>query len=198
MNDDYPKYAEIDGQLYEINTDFRYALTCFRIIDDSSISDIERALAIVSVLFGKEDKDGNIINIPENTEIALKKATFFLSCGKEEKNHDEIKKDMDFEYDKSYIRASFLSDYNIDLSKSKMHFWQFCELISGLTENSILNRVRDLRNTNLSDYKDSKSRQRVQEAMERVALPTELENNYDEEDIEAIKHFNKLLGDDSD
>lgn len=193
MNE-YPTHAEVEGEIYELNTDYRYALECFKIIDNTSISDIERAIAVVSVLFGKEDKDGNIINIPSNLEIALEKAAIFLSCGKENKNIKEVKKDMDFEYDKEFIRASFMSDYSIDLSNREMHFWQFCELISGLTESSILNRVRDLRNTDLSNYNDSKTRTKIQEAMERVALPTEYD--YDNEDLETLEKFNKLLGDD--
>ena len=62
---EYPKYAEIDNELYEINTDYEYALQCFKIIDDTSISDIERALTIISVLFGKENKNGEIVGIPK-------------------------------------------------------------------------------------------------------------------------------------
>nr|DAQ62376.1 MAG TPA: hypothetical protein [Caudoviricetes sp.] len=191
---EYPEFAEIDGEEYKINTDYKYALECFKIIDNASISDMERAIAVVSVLFGREDKNGDIVGIPKNLEKALEKATIFLSCGKENKNIKETKKDMDFEYDKEFIYASFISDYNIDLENKEMHFWKFCSLISGLTEDSILNRVRDLRNTNLSDYKDSKIKGKIQEAMERVALPTEYD--YDSEDMQAIDEFNKLLGDD--
>lgn len=191
---EYPEFAEIDGKLYKINTDYKYALICFKIIDDPLISDIERAIAVVSVLFGREDKDGNVIGIPDNLDVALQKASFFLSCGKETNNIKDVKKDMDFDYDKEFIYASFISDYKIDLEIENMHFWKFCSLISGLTEDSILNRVRDLRNTNLSDYKDSKTRSKLQEAMERVALPSEYD--YDKEDMEAINEFNKILGDD--
>ena len=191
---EYPEFAEIDEEEYKINTDYKYALECFKIIDNASISDMERAIAVVSVLFGREDKNGDIVGIPKNLEKALEKATIFLSCGKENKNIKETKKDMDFEYDKEFIYASFISDYNIDLENKEMHFWKFCSLISGLTEDSILNRVRDLRNTNLSDYKDSKIKGKIQEAMERVALPTEYD--YDSEDMQAIDEFNKLLGDD--
>lgn len=191
---EYPEFAEIDGEEYKINTDYKYALECFKIIDNASISDMERAIAVVSVLFGRKDKNGDIVGIPKNLEKALEKATIFLSCGKENKNIKETKKDMDFEYDKEFIYASFISDYNIDLENKEMHFWKFCSLISGLTEDSILNRVRDLRNTNLSDYKDSKIKGKIQEAMERVALPTEYD--YDSEDMQAIDEFNKLLGDD--
>lgn len=192
--EDYPEYAEIEGKLYKINTDYRYALQCFKIINDSTISDMERAIALISVLFGEEDENGNVINIPDNLNIALEKAKIFLSCGNKNQDIKNVKKDMDFEYDRAFIRASFMSDYTIDLSNEKMHFWKFCELISGLTENSILNRVRDLRNTNLSDYKDSKTREKIKEAMDRVALPDNTE--YDEEDLEALEKFNKLLGDD--
>jgi len=189
---EYPEFAEIDGQLYKINTDYIYALECFKIIDDNSISDVERAIAVVSVLFGQENEKGEIINIPKNINGALEKAAIFLSCGKENKSITDAKKDMDFEYDKEFIYASFISDYKIDLENTNMHFWKFCNLISGLTEDSILNRVRDLRNTNLSDYTDPKTRTRIQEAMDRVALPTQ----YDKEDLEALENFNKLLGDD--
>jgi len=189
---EYPEFAEIDGQLYKINTDYIYALECFKIIDDNSISDVERAIAVVSVLFGQENEKGEIINIPKNINGALEKAAIFLSCGKENKSITDAKKDMDFEYDKEFIYASFISDYKIDLENTSMHFWKFCNLISGLTEDSILNRVRDLRNTNLSDYTDPKTRTRIQEAMDRVALPTQ----YDKEDLEALENFNKLLGDD--
>lgn len=190
---DYPEFAEIDGRLYEINTDYRYALQCFKLIEDGSISDIERTIAVISVLFGKENENGEIINIPNNLDVALEKATFFLTCGKEEKSIKNVKKDMDFEYDKAYIIASFMSDYNIDINNTEMHFWEFCDLISGLTEGSILNRIRDLRNTDLSEYKDDKTKNKIREAMERVALPNNEE--YNEEDMKVLENFNKLLGD---
>lgn len=188
---EYPEYAEIDGEMYKINTGYEYALQCFKIIDDKSISDMERAIAIVSVLFGREE-NGDVVGIPENLDKALEKASIYLSCAKDDKNSKVTKKDMDFERDKEFIYASFVSDYNIDLENKDMHFWKYCSLIGGLTENSILNRIRDLRNLNLSDYKDPKTRSRLQEAQERVALPDD-DTEYDKEDIEALEKFNKLF-----
>lgn len=190
---EYPEYANIEGKLHKINTDYRYALQCFKIIDDKSISDIERTIAVISILFGQETENGEITNIPENLAEALEKVAIFLSCGKEQKSIKDIKKDMDFDYDKAYIFASFMSDYNIDINNTEMHFWKFCDLISGLTEDSILNRIRDLRNTDLSEYKDDKTKNKIREAMEKVALPNNEE--YDEEDMQVLENFNKLLGD---
>ena len=47
----YPEYAEINDKKYKINTDFRVAIECQNIATDESISDYERALAIIYKLF---------------------------------------------------------------------------------------------------------------------------------------------------
>ena len=64
----------------------------------------------------------------------------YLQCGEDEENIDE-ESTMSFTQDIGYIKASFMSDYNIDLDKEKMSWWQFNDLLKGLTEDSILNRV---------------------------------------------------------
>lgn len=183
----YPEYAEIDGIQYKMNTDYRYALACFKAIEDDELTDIARAYAVVSILFGVENpQTGEVDNIPENVGEALRLAEKFLRCGSDKQNIENVKKDMDFEYDKSYIVASFMSDYGIDLETTDLHWWKYCELISGLTEQSILSKVRDLRNTDLNDYKDAKVRAKLQKAMQNVALPQKQYKATDE-DIEFLK-----------
>ena len=49
-----PKYVKVDGELYEINTDFRVAIECERILRDKTIGDYERILAFVYILFGEK------------------------------------------------------------------------------------------------------------------------------------------------
>ena len=85
--------------------------------------------------------------------------------------------------------ASFMSDYGIDLEVTDMHWWKYCSLISGLTEKCILNKVRDIRNTDLSEYKDVKNRNKIMRAMKNVALP--IERTKEEE--EMLKEFEALL-----
>lgn len=189
MNSEYPEVAEIDGKLYKINTSYKYALACFDAIEDEDLSDTARAMAVVSILFGQEDEKGNIVNIPPNIDKALEIAARYLCQGKEPKESMPSKRDMDFEYDKELIYASFMSDYKIDIDDTDMHYWKFCSLISGLTENSILNRVRDLRNTDLTNYTDSKQREKIKEAMDRVALPIK----YSKEEQEQINEFEALF-----
>lgn len=177
----YPEYANIDGQRYKLNTDYRVGLRCFEVIENETICDEERTLAVIYLLFGF---------IPDaDLQPFLDKATLFLQCGKTKEEHEEQKKDMDFEHDRAYISASFMSDYKIDLNAIKMHWWQFCELIQGFTEHCVLSRIREIRNYNLADIKDTKTRIQMAKAQEAVALPIRRTR----EELEAIDAFERLF-----
>lgn len=178
----YPEYAEIKGKKYKIDTSYQTALRCFEINDDPDISDTERALAIVFLLFGF---------IPdENIDIFLEKAIIYLECNEKVNEEELLKKDMDYKKDWKYIVASFMSDYGIDLSKENLHFWQFYTLIQGLTPKSILNRVRDIRNYDLSTIKDEKFKEKIIKAQQQLSLEN---NEYTKEEQEEIDEFENLF-----
>ena len=166
----YPEYTEVDGKQYKINTDFRVAIECNRIAEDETIGDFERSLAIIYTLFGEEG-----INTPEHYEKLLEMAKKYLLCGKEYNVDTNEKPDMDFIEDYSYITTSFMSDYHIDLDNTSMHWWKFMDLMNGLSNSElgdccILNRIRNLRNFNTRDIKDTKERQKIEKAKREVAL----------------------------
>ena len=177
----FPEYANINGKRYPLRTDFRVGLRCFEVIEDETICDEERSLAIIYLLYGF---------IPDaDLQPFLDKATLFLQCGKTREEHEENKKDMDFTHDRGLINASFMSDYKLDLNTVKMHWWQYCELIQGLTEHCALSRVREIRNYDLSEIKDSKSRMKMAKAQAAVALPIK----HTREELEAIDAFERLF-----
>ena len=177
----YPESARINGVDYKINTDFKVALECFRIIEDDTIEDEERSLAIIYKLFGFiPDKD---------RDLFLDRAIKFLQCGETTEKQLSKEKDLDFFQDEKYITASFMSDYKLDLSKEDIHWWQYINLIQGLTENSILSRVRYIRNYDLSEIKDNKERQKMIEAKNSVAL----KEKKTKKQLEDDEFFNKLL-----
>lgn len=177
----FPTCAEIAGVCYPINTDYRVGLKCLAVADDPDISDEERALAIIYLLFGFIPDD--------HYDDFMRIASMYLSCGEEQEQHQARAKDMDFLQDEAYIEASFMSDYHINLSKTDMHFWQFYTLLNGLTEHCVLSRVRELRTYDLSDIKDAKSRRKILDAQQAVALkyvPTAKEQK-------EIDEFERLL-----
>ena len=166
----YPEYVKINDKKYKINTDFRVAIECQEIALDESISDFERALAIVFKLFGDEG-----INDADNYDKLLELAQKYLSCGKEVDSTNNEEPDMDFTQDMDYIEASFMSDYSIDLTNTEMHWWKFYNLINGLSNSEmgnccVLNRVRNLRTYDTKDIKDTKELEKIKKAKEQVAL----------------------------
>lgn len=177
----YPEYAEVAGKRYKINTDFRVALQCFEVIEDTSICDEERALAVIYLLFGEVPTD--------QLEDFLRIAGNYLRCGEKAETHETANRDMDFAADEKYIAASFMSDYQIDLSRTDMHFWQYIHLIQGFTERSVMSRVREIRNYDLEELKDPKSRAKMVKAKEAVALP----DKFSKAEQEAIDAFEKLF-----
>lgn len=164
----YPEYIEADNKKYKINTDFRLALEADEIARDETIGVYEKKLAIIYILLGDEAlKDRE-----HHTQI-FDLLVKYLRCGKEYENDNEDKEpSMDFKQDVGYIKASFMSDYGIDLDKTTLHWWFFYDLIQGLTENSVLNRVRSIREEPLSGKK-GKELQKWEEAKKQVALKRE-------------------------
>ena len=162
----YIEYALANNNKYKINTDFRVALKCDEIAK-SDVSEEERALAIIYLLFGDEG-----LNNENDWEKLQKVALKYLNMNKEN-NNDNEEANMSFEQDWGYIQASFFSDYNIDLSNTKMHWWQFYDLMCGLTEKCVLNRVRFVRDFDISQIKDSKEKEKWIKQKEMLTLKRE-------------------------
>lgn len=168
-----PEYVKIKDKKYKINTDFRIGLECDKISRDSNISDEEKALAIIYKLYGDEG-----LNNAQDWEQLMVLGQKYLNLNREPDEDDILEEpDMDLNEDFDYIEASFMSDYRIDLSEIKMHWWAFIKLINGLSNSEmgnccILNRIRNLRNMDLSEIKDEKERNKIKKAKEKVKLHT--------------------------
>lgn len=182
----YPEYAEINGKEYKIDTSWQNALECFKIIDDKTISDQERSLAIIYKIFNFIPED--------NLDLFLEKASIFLSCGETKEQQSSKTKDMDLIKDQKWIIPSFMSDYHIDLSKEDMHWWRYINLIQGLTSNSVLANVREIRNYDLSNIKDKKEKDKIIEMKKQVALEDDSKKHIlSEEQKNNIDEFYKLI-----
>lgn len=188
----YPKYVIVNNTKYEINTDFRVAIKCQEIAQDKNISDYERPLAIIYLLFGEKG-----LRSKDRNEL-LEKAKKYLSCGKELEQTDE-EPDMDYVEDYDYIVASFMSDFNIDLDVTEMHWWKFNKLMNGLSNSElgdccVLNRIRNLRNYDVKDITDKKERERIIKAKEQVALKKyKKENHLTKEQEESMNRLDEIL-----
>lgn len=169
-----PEFVEVNGKKYKINTDFRVAIECQTIAEDSSIGDFQRAMGIIYKLYGPEALDTkNMDDWNKLLELAIE----FLTLGKKQidSNSNGNDLDMDLVEDMPYIEASFMSDYRIDLSSQKMHWWKFYKLLEGLSNSEmgnccILNRIRNLRTMDISQIKDQKEKDKITHLKEQYAL----------------------------
>ena len=189
----YPEYVEINDKRYKINTDFRIAIECNRIAEDETIGDYERVLGVIYTLFGEEG-----INTPEHYEKLLEMAKKYLSCGKELETKRQEEPDMDYIQDMDYIEASFMSDYNIDLSIEEMHWWKFCNLMNGLSNSElgnscILNRIRNIRTMDLNQIKDRKERDKFVKLKKEFALKKKPKKKATEKEKQSAMEFLKML-----
>lgn len=188
------KKIQIEDTVYEANVDFRTAIRCNEIAQDKTIGDMERTLAVIYTMFGEHGLDN-----PKHYEKLLKWELNYLSCGQEITDKNE-EPDMDYVEDMDYIEASFMSDYQIDLENSEMDWHKFTNLMNGLSNSElgnccVLNRIRNLRNFDLSTVKDNKERQKLAKAKEMVALKKyKKENNLTKEQEESMKKLNEILG----
>ena len=183
----YPTKMEANGHIYPINTDYRIALACFKAINDIEINDIERFYAIETMLLGN-----NVLE--EDEQILHDKIAKYLRCGKDE-NVSEEERDFDYLQDEEATRTSIRQSYHINLNEiSYMHWYEYNELISGLTSESLLNKIRDLRSYDLSEISDEKRKQKIIEAQQRVALKEEHIKTKEEKEIDEF--WNKIVGGD--
>jgi hypothetical protein len=160
------------------------------------VTDAERGAIVMLLLLGDIPQDLSVDGMKRLQELLVK----YLQCGKEPeqiREMDEIlterEPDMDYTYDMGLIIASFISDYKIDLSEPEnetMHWWKFIDLLNGLSPKSALNRVREIRNKDLGDYKDNpKAMEELIQAKRLVALPEKIT----ESEQEALDEFDRLL-----
>ena len=184
----YPQFVQVDNIKYKINTNYLTALECEKVAMDTNISDYERGLSIIYLLFGEKG-----LNARSHYKRLIKLAVKYLQCGESEPENDE-KPDMDFEQDMWLIELSFESDFNIKLSKKKyMHWWGFYRHLNGLSENCVLNRVRELRTYDISKIKDQKEKRKLEKAKKRYALK-EREVKLTDKQKENVENFYRLTG----
>ena len=182
-----PEYVEIGDKKYKINTDFKVALKCDEVYRKEDISPYEKLLAIIYLLFGDEG-----LKDKENYDKLFDLAVKYLLCG-EEPDNSKDKPDMDFQQDYRLIKASFKTDYNIDIDNENLHWWDFYTYLNGLKEDSILNRIRGIRTYDASKISDRKEKEEFIKTQRKVALKNN-EIKLTEEQEKSMEELNKILG----
>lgn len=131
-----PTSLEIDGEQYEINSDFRIALLIFEAYADKELIYCEKAAVCLNCLY-KE--------VPKNVEEALKKALWFLDGGDVPKSKKAPVKIIDWSYDESIIFPALnkVAGFETRIA-SYVHWWTFLGYFSEVGD-GLLSQVMNIR-----------------------------------------------------
>lgn len=189
------KKIKIEDTIYTADIDFRTAIKCNQIAEDTNISKYERPLAIIYTVFGEQGLKNS-----EHYQILIDWYMKYLSCGKE-KTRDNEKQDMDYVEDKGLIESSFKYDYKYNPYNMEFLSWEeFFNDLNNLSNSElgsccVLNRVRNLRNFDVRTIKDEKERQKIIKAKQQVALKkNKLKKEVTEKQKESARKFIEALG----
>lgn len=111
---------------YLIRTDFRVGIQISQALQDPKLNEQERGILALTLLFGS--------GIPPDPQIAQSGIQWFMRGGDEQEPKDkgDGEKSFDFDFDHARLWSGFRRVYNIDLSTTKMHWFQFLALMADL------------------------------------------------------------------
>jgi hypothetical protein len=134
--DQLPTSVEIDGQEYEVNSDFRDCLRVIMAFEDPELAQVEKQIILLSNLY---------LIQPDDPEKALSVGLKFLDGGKEKEEAEELAfspRVFSFSKDANLIFAAFQQTHGIDLSTVEyMHWWKFMALFLDLGDTTFCNLV---------------------------------------------------------
>ncbi len=190
------------GNFYQLNTDFRVWIEFENLISNLR-ENSEGAFVKACALCFYKRIDVTKTPLP-STWLETIRVLFAFYCGMrdvselENKQTKEIQEDADeedthqekqifsYEYDADYIYAAFVQQYGIDLTECKLHWWKFKALFAGLTGNTKIREIMEIRATDVSQIKDKERRNHMLRLQDAYALPDMRSEEEKENDFAAM------------
>jgi hypothetical protein len=164
-----PTKVKIDGEDYEINSDFRTSILFELLMQDNTISEEDKIIQALELYYPI---------LPPNLEQAIEKIIWFYMCGKDRKSKTKNKgtgkstQIYSFNYDDDLIYSAFKSQYNIDLQDiDYLHWWKFKAMFKSLKEDNEIVKIMGYRGMDLSKIKDKEQKAHYQAMQELHKIP---------------------------
>lgn len=169
-----------------IRTDFRIGLQISICMEDPDLDDAEKTAAALHLLYGN--------GIPD-IQTALEGLKWFMRCGAEERDDIPNKHQeplIYYDFDAGRIWASFKATFGIDLYRDKLHWFEFCYLLSSCGEDTSIREAMKIRDYSTKDLKGAE-RQKLIEA-KRALKPPEKESEAERERNDDFKRQMQQIG----
>ena len=80
------------------------------------------------------------------------------------------KKAYDFEVDSDLIFTAFMSQYNINLNRDNLHWWEFMALFNSLNDDNEIVKIMNYRTIDLTSIEDKKERKMYSDLQKYYSL----------------------------
>ena len=191
LMDDLPDTVTVAGVVLPINTDYRTGILFEQAIEDPVMPDDEKLYTVLMLYYGEAIFP--LLVDSETVQEALDSIMWFYRCGADETavsddGNDSSGKDPPFSYehDAAYIYAAFIEAYNIDLTKNRLHWWQFRSLFLGLPETVLFCKIMAYRTMEIPAKMPKAQKQFYQRMKRLYRLPQPAEQIGLEKEMEAI------------
>lgn len=178
----FPVSVTIDSEKCYLKTDFKRWITFELVTANQSLAE-EQKLAIILPLCLKK--------LPSSLETAVKACkTFYLGERNVEKTETDSKSKAiySFLYDSELIYSAFMTQYNIDLACTSMHWYKFRALFKGLNADNKFSEIMYYRNMDLAKIKDMELREKYRKLKKIWSLPDlRSENEKTEDFVQAVE-----------
>lgn len=182
LYDKLPNEITVNKKTYKIDMSFNNILLIIDMMKDKKMSDLYKIITGLKMLFIEEPQ----LPLDEKVELWHKSFGTLVSDYKKEPDwqydikgnkipvyREEKEQTLCLSQDAELIYASFLQDYGIDLfeEQGKMHWYKFLALINGLSENTTLKKVIQIRQMPLPSGKGSqKHRAEIEKLKKHYAI----------------------------
>ena len=179
-----PESVNIDGNDYEVNSDFRTSILFELLMQDNSIGEENKIYMALELYYPI---------IPSNINEAINQTLWFYKCGKDitkSKGNGKgksVTQIYSFEHDDDYIYAAFMDQYSIDLQDiDYLHWWKFKAMFKGLKEDNEIVKIIGYRSMELSKIKDKEQKAYYKKMQELYKIPISKDEENKLKEIEEV------------
>lgn len=176
-----PTALDVCGVSYAIRSDYRVVLDICIALSDAELSDQDRALVALEILYTDFDSMP-----PEHYQEAIRQCFWFIACGDDNQNQ-KAPKLMDWEQDFKYIVAPINRVCATEIrSVAYMHWWSFISAYYEIGGDCTFSQIVNIREK-LAQGKplDKNDRQWYRKNRHLV----DMKNAYTEQDSELLKQW---------
>ena len=159
---------------YKIKTSYKQGIKFELLMQDNTFDKNEQIQLALNIFY--DEKDLRNIETSEEIQKRIEDIIWFYKCGKEEKTglkkgKNKKKQIYSYEFDDNKIYSAFIQQYNIDLQKEDLHWWQFKTMFECLTNSTQIVQIMEYRAMDLSKIKDKNMKKQYKELKAIYDLP---------------------------